>query len=343
MICCIVFCTSVYTDAPNEQNEQEVKQDTKQQVHEQQHVDTPSQSQPTSTDASADGTPSQGQTDTEKAQQDKTSSYTEITSFTEFLDALQKDKYVLVKFHAPWCGGCKEIEPASRRMAHRYQDRVTALSVNIDNNDLYAKFKRRIELRGIPTIALFDQEGKEITKQVGSSDEKTLEHTIGTQLQPRRAQQNSKQHQKASDQKQDLPSIHTFAEYQQATRSHKNVVILLHADWCSPCSMFKPTIISFARRCPQVYCCMLNIDAMKKDTDLHATLSPHARGGIPTTLFIQDGIVLTSRTGSLPEALIDQAAQESLGVKPEKAPEQQTTEKSSTSYKKRGRKSRRRR
>ncbi len=235
--------------------------------------------------------------------------YTEITKHSEFDACLNQNKYILIKFYAPGRGGCDEIEPAFKEVAQRYADQTIAIAINTDNEALYTRFKNTVN-RGIPTIVLLNSKGKELTKQIGSSDATTLDQLIAAQINPprKKAQKKREASQRMETQMDGVAEITTFDNYKQTIRNNKNVVLLLHAQWCSPCNMFKPTFKTFSKEHPELYCCMLSVDTLTYDTGLKDELAPYAQDGIPTTLFIQDGIVLKTITGSHPQKSLEDAA-----------------------------------
>jgi len=250
-----------------------------------------------------------------EAEHKTTSAYTELSTYHEFLECCNKDKHILIKFHAPWCGGCKEIEPAFDEVAHKHADHVTAVSVNIDNHAIYDKLAHFVD-RGIPTIVLLDPSGsREIAKQIGSSDAPTLEKMITQHIRTSNTKHTKRNadHQQSTQQTQ-LPEITTFNGYQSTITNNSNVAIVLHADWCSPCARFKPTCATLAQKKPHVYFCTLNIDLLKHDNGLHNELASYAQNGIPTTVLIQDGIIIHSVTGAYPESSLAQVIHDTFGT-----------------------------
>lgn len=254
------------------------------------------------------------------SQQEQQTAYTEITTVREFDEHLQRRSYTLIKFYAPGRGGCAEIEPAFAQVAQTYADAATALSINIDNQHLYERCKHLVN-RGIPTVALVDSSNREITKQIGSSDAETLEQLIAPHLDTTRKKARKKREKpaKKNEPQYETPEITTFDNYKHVMQQHRNVALLLHADWCSPCNMFKPKFASFSQQHPDIFCCMLSVDTLTYDTGLKDELAPYAQDGIPTTLFMQDGIVLKTITGDQPQRNLDDAAASTI------APSQQHT------------------
>ena len=60
---------------------------------------------------------------------------------------------VLVDFWAPWCGPCRMVEPAVERLSRDLAGRLKVVKVN---SDLAPELSQRFEVRGIPTLMIFD-------------------------------------------------------------------------------------------------------------------------------------------------------------------------------------------
>ena len=70
----------------------------------------------------------------------------------EFEQLIVGEKPVLVDFWAPWCGYCRRIAPAYEKVAEQYEQQVTAVKLNIDEEPEVAK-EEQIEV--IPTLVLY--------------------------------------------------------------------------------------------------------------------------------------------------------------------------------------------
>ncbi|MDE3046087.1 MAG: FAD-dependent oxidoreductase [Verrucomicrobiota bacterium] len=92
----------------------------------------------------------------------------EITSSEQFERELKSsDVPVFVDFYASWCGPCKRISPLIKNSAQALGGRVKFLKVNVDQ---LTSLSQTYQIRAMPTVILFDTEGKPIDRKVGSDE-----------------------------------------------------------------------------------------------------------------------------------------------------------------------------
>ncbi len=83
-------------------------------------------------------------------------------SFFDLIE--QSDRPVLVDFYADWCGPCKMVSPAIKRVAGDYKGRIVTIKINVD---LKQHIAARYQIQSIPTIMMF-WKGKDIMRLTGA-------------------------------------------------------------------------------------------------------------------------------------------------------------------------------
>ena len=71
---------------------------------------------------------------------------------------------VLVDFWADWCMPCRMMAPVLEQLSQSHGQQVKVVKVNVDKNPAASQ---QFEVRGIPTLILFDK-GREVWRHVGA-------------------------------------------------------------------------------------------------------------------------------------------------------------------------------
>ena len=94
------------------------------------------------------------------------SSSINVKNATELKNALAKGP-ALVDFYATWCGPCKLLTPVLERVLQPTTG-VQLIKVDIDQaGDLAQEH----QVTSVPTVVLFDQDGRKVKSFVGARDE----------------------------------------------------------------------------------------------------------------------------------------------------------------------------
>ena len=65
---------------------------------------------------------------------------------------LNNNELVFVDFFASWCGPCKMFAPIVEQISQKYQDKITVLKIDIDENSEIAE---KYSIQSVPTSILF--------------------------------------------------------------------------------------------------------------------------------------------------------------------------------------------
>lgn len=70
----------------------------------------------------------------------------------------------VVDFGAPWCPPCRAIAPTLESLAGEYEDRLSIVSVNVDEAP---ELSARYGIKGLPTLVVFHR-GSEVGRVIGA-------------------------------------------------------------------------------------------------------------------------------------------------------------------------------
>ncbi len=93
-------------------------------------------------------------------------------------DVLQSEKAVLLDFWAEWCSPCKAIAPILAEAADEYEDKLSVVKLNIDENPNIAQ---KFGIRSIPTLMIF-KGGAPQAQKLGSLTKSQLTEFLDSNL-----------------------------------------------------------------------------------------------------------------------------------------------------------------
>lgn len=100
-------------------------------------------------------------------------------SDSEFQEkVLDSSTPVIVDFWAPWCGPCRMVAPVLDELAKEYQEKVTIVKVNTDENPRWAT---QYGVTGIPTM-LFVKNGQIVDRIVGAHPKPSIQQRLDNML-----------------------------------------------------------------------------------------------------------------------------------------------------------------
>ena len=91
-----------------------------------------------------------------------------------YLAQVKSDKLVLVDFNAVWCGPCKLLKPILDDIEKSESDKVIVTPLDVDQNP---QLSDAMHIQGIPLMILY-KNGKEVWRQMGLTDKKTIDEAI---------------------------------------------------------------------------------------------------------------------------------------------------------------------
>ncbi|HRE66695.1 MAG TPA: thioredoxin [Cyclobacteriaceae bacterium] len=97
---------------------------------------------------------------------------------SNFDQAINSEKPVLVDFWAEWCGPCKMIGPVVEELAGDYEGKAVVAKLNVDENP---QVTARFGVRNIPTLLVF-KNGQVVDKQVGAVPKSVLSQKLQAQV-----------------------------------------------------------------------------------------------------------------------------------------------------------------
>jgi len=84
---------------------------------------------------------------------------------SNYNSAINSNKYVVVKFWAPWCNICRVLEPEYKKAKRALNGQVLFLEYNYDKG---SEFAQGLNIIGLPTMILY-KNGKEVSRYMADA------------------------------------------------------------------------------------------------------------------------------------------------------------------------------
>lgn len=100
----------------------------------------------------------------------------ELLTFKDFKHFLDKNrnKYIIIKFTAEWCGPCKKIHSLFKKLHTEYHEIVSIAVINIDNEE-FSDLIESWKINSLPTFFLLEKNTHHVLDYFsGASDEKLI-------------------------------------------------------------------------------------------------------------------------------------------------------------------------
>lgn len=200
-----------------------------------------------------------------------------------FKDSIRAGKPLFVKFFAPWCGHCKNLEPAWNELA----DKLSGSKVLIAEVDCTVETALCAEqgVRAYPTLIYYEQSSEE--RYRGSRDTVSLTNFVNSRL---------------NNKRNIFPTLtdETFANYLETNTGI--VFVNFFTSWCDKCVELAPIWDELANH----FSSRSNIHIVKLDCSVNQkTCQTYGVNTIPTLLLFEAGLVVKKYTGpSTLESLI---------------------------------------
>lgn len=98
------------------------------------------------------------------------------------------------------------------------------------------------------------------------------------------------------------------ATFGAAIPADGTVVVDLSASWCGPCHAYAPIVEASAQRHPDVTHLAVDVDESPELAQRFDVL------GVPTTVFLRDGIVVGAFPGVLPASRLDDLIEQTMNL-----------------------------
>lgn len=243
-----------------------------------------------------------------KPHESKMAAVHDLKTTADYKKMLSHEEPSIIMLHAEWCGACKSFMPTFKKVAEKYQKNGHFYLLNEATKELEKEIAA-FNVKGFPTIVY-------IKKDLGGAPEnifdikvrdffnipdEPIEKPVAKKEVPKAAESKTASHVK---------EIKSKKEFDAIMHGKKPALVLLHASWCTACTLFKPTYHDVAKKyADQVDFYMLDVDTKGLEKDVESFNIE----GIPTTVIyrkegkklVKDSTMVGSRPAEFVEAKIN--------------------------------------
>ena len=124
-------------------------------------------------------------------------------SAAAFEAAIAEPGVVLVKFGAPWCGPCVEVDRELEKLRGPLKGRAEILTINVDES---AQLAQEFQISGIPHLILF-KDGSMVDDRVGYLSAEEIEQWISQSVDSVPEEVSSASHGQSPDPTTSIPAV----------------------------------------------------------------------------------------------------------------------------------------
>eukprot|EP01147_Barroeca_monosierra_P002833 gene2833-5672_t len=148
-----------------------------------------------------------------------------------FDDVVTGERFVFVKFYAPWCGHCKSMAPAFEKVGDAFSHIKDVVIAKVDA-DKHRELGTRFGVSGFPTLKYFSKDSTDPTDYSGSRDAEEMVEFISNE---------SGFRGRIKKQPSDVVEL-TDSNFDSIVMdTTKDVLVEFYAPWCGHCKSLAPT------------------------------------------------------------------------------------------------------
>lgn len=204
-----------------------------------------------------------------------------ILTDDNFNDFIKENKYVFVKFYAPWCGHCKKMAGDLKDAAEELQ--YTEYKIAKLDATVHTKIAGEVGVSGYPTLKFYI-DGK-MKNYTGGRTKSEIVEWIKNRVEKHENQENTRV--EGEPEKEDDVYILTDDNLDSFVKANPYVFVEFYAPWCGHCKKMMPALHTAAERLSSE---RADIKIAKLDATVHKEAAKKVGlKGYPTLRFYYNG------------------------------------------------------